>query len=100
MNWGTEPRARRVDPLTSKAAASDAHGSAASHRNLIWEILATHGPCTPEEIAGHSGGAMDKVAVGKRMKELERLLRAEVAEDLPARANDSGSKARVWRACA
>ena len=100
LTWGTEPRARRADPLTSKAAANDARTMAASHRDLIVEILVEHGPSTPEEIAAHSDGGMDKVAVGKRMKELERTLRAEVAADIEERKNESGSKARVWRACA
>lgn len=99
LRWGTEPRSRHTDPSTSNAAAGEARSLASSHRDLIVEILRESGPLTPEEIADLSAGAMDKVQVCKRVKELERLERIEVSTNIKPRENRSGSRARVWRAC-
>lgn len=70
------PRARRTDPVTSKAAAVNAERFAASHAGRILAALETLGTATAHEIAQQAG--LTVVQVDRRLCELERAGRAHV----------------------
>lgn len=92
--------ARRDDPDTSKAAAARAGSVQSYHHSLILDALASWGPMAPEQIAdalriGSEEEYFDKVAVCRRVNELEKAGKIEVTGEL--HKNRSGRSARVFR---
>lgn len=69
---GPRPRARRTDPVSSHLAAEEnaASGTRARHYDAILKALAGENGMTSDEIARKAG--MDRVAVARRMAEMER----------------------------
>jgi len=87
------PKARKSDPETSKAAASEAAELASRHRDIIVQSLrAARG--SKDQIAArvHLTG----VQVGRRLKELRDLGLAWPTSETVLSA--SGRKERVWEA--
>ncbi len=85
------PRARRVDPETSHAAAASAVELAKRHHALILEAL-KHGPAGASVLSTRIG--LDAHRVGKRLCELERagLIRL-TGRTVPSA---SGRQEREW----
>jgi hypothetical protein len=62
------PLARRTDPATSHAAASNARHFAGSHCSRILQALKTHGPMSPAQLFDHTG--LSVVQIDRRRKEM------------------------------
>jgi hypothetical protein len=70
-----EPKARKSDPETSKAAALAAKDLAERHSSMIFRCLADNGPAGKDAIAART--KLTGVQVGRRLKELaaERVIK-------------------------
>lgn len=91
-----EPRrARRLDPVTSHAAADAAESFASRHGALIVAALQRHGRMSKTEIAAVTG--LDGVAVARRLPELDQRGLARVVEG-ETRPSAAGRAERVWEA--
>lgn len=88
-------RARRTDPITSKAAAERAEGFAETHRQRVLSVL-RQGEAGPTAIGAAIG--MEPYAVRKRLADAQHLGEAEPTGRTATTA--SGGKERVWRAIA
>ena len=87
-----EIAARRSDPATSRAAASQARALAADHHARILAALRDRGAAGKSEIAERTG--LDGVAVARRMAEMQRagLVRLTGEQVLSA----AGRAEREW----
>jgi DNA-binding transcriptional ArsR family regulator len=94
-----EPNARKIDPVTSHAAAVDASFRASKHRMLALKTLHKFGPLTDYELAYRTG--LQQNSVGKRRKDcqdagLVDFFMNDIGEKVK-RPAPSGSKALVWK---
>lgn len=88
----TQAKHRSTDPHTSAAAAEQAKAFAQQHHARILMVLRDHGPRGKDGIARLSG--LDRVAVARRMKELQRIgLVALTGKDVLSAA---GRPEREW----
>lgn len=87
-----EPKARKNDPETSKAAALAAKDLAERHSSMIVRCLADNGPAGKDAIAART--KLTGVQVGRRLKELA----AEKVIKVTGRrvASVSGRYEREW----
>lgn len=92
-----DPRrfARTDDPATSHAAAHEARSLRGVHHRLILEILGRGEALNADQIADRSGGAMDRVQVGKRLPELLDARMVELSGGVAP--SHSGRAARCYR---
>lgn len=88
------PRARRMDPATSHAAAGAARELARQHHQVILACLVEHGPLGKDGISARTG--LPGVAVARRLPELQAAGLVELT-GWHCMSN-AGRAEREWRA--